>query len=248
MIIGDNMINSYFNKEDKMLLANILDKYRLYQKNGKSTYSNFLNPEKLKLVTNYLNNLKISYSVYQPYPFLEKKIVYFGEYDNFVTFYRVDNVDVSHAQILGTLFSLGFDDSMIGDIFVENECFYYTNLTRMNSFLESNLVMIKNQLVEFNKTDEIVLSKNHFDAINILVSSMRLDNIISKLISKSRSQVNKMILDGLILLNYHEVKSINTILKEEDILSIRKYGKYKIGSKLGYSKKDNIILEIIKYV
>ena len=57
-----------------------------------------------------------------------------------------------------------------------------------------------------------------------------------------------MFLDKMILLNYHEIKNNNTILKEDDILSIRRYGKYKIGKDLGFTKKDNIILEIIKYI
>ena len=77
---------------------------------------------------------------------------------------------------------------------------------------------------------------------------MRIDNVISKLINKSRSQVNKMILDNLILLNYNELRNNNAILNSNDILSIRKYGKYKIGSIINYTKKENIVLEIIKYV
>ena len=50
--------------------------------------------------------------------------------------------NLKHSQILGTLFSLGLDDSLIGDIFVEDGYFYYTNLTRMNSFIENNLVQM----------------------------------------------------------------------------------------------------------
>ena len=235
-------------KDDKMLLANILDKYRYFQKTGKSTHSNFLNLEKLKLITNYLNCEKIPYSIYEPYPFLEKKIIYFGNYENFLTFYKVELSKIKHSQVLKTLFSLGLDDSLIGDIFIEDDCFYLTNLTRMNSFLENNLVMISNYFVNLIKVDEIILLKDHFQAFSILVSSMRLDNIISKVINKSRNQVNEIITDKKVLLNYQELKNSSIILKENDILSVRKYGKYKIGKILGYTKKNNIILEIIKYV
>lgn len=242
------MIDSFYKKEDKMLLANVLDKYRLYQKHGKSVCTNFLNSEKLRLVTQYLNNKKITYSIYEPYPFLEKKIIYFGEYDNFITFYKVNMINLKHSHVLGTLFSLGLDDSLIGDIFIEDGYFYYTNLTRLNSFIENNLVVINNEIVTFEVVDDIVLNKEHFEELTILVSSMRLDNIVSKLTSKSRSQVNKMILEKLIILNYHEVKNANTVLKEDDILSIRKYGKFRIGKKIGLTKKENIVLNIVKYI
>lgn len=242
------MIDSYYKKEDRIIIANILDKYKSYLKTGKSNYSNFLNSETLKIVTQYLNNKKISYSIFEPYPFLDKKIIYFGEYENFVTIYKINVSDITHQQILGTLFSFGLDDSLIGDIFIEDDCFYYTNLTRMNSFLENHLIMIKNKLLTLTKVDEITLNKNHFETITVLVSSMRIDNIVSKLISKSRGQVNKMILDKMLLLNYKEVNNNNTLLKEGDILSIRKYGKYKIGQDIGFTKKKNMVLEIIKYI
>lgn len=242
------MIDSYYKKEDKILIANILDKYKFYLKTGKSNYTNFLNSEKLKIATQYLNYKKIPYSIFEPYPFLEKKIIYFGKYDNFVTIYKIIVSNVNHQQILGTLFSLGLEEDLIGDIFVENGYFYYTNLTKMNSFLENNLVMIKNKPIILTKVDNIILNKEHFENFKILVSSMRIDSIISKLTCKSRNQVNKMILDKIILLNYNEVKNASSLLKTEDILSVRKYGKYKIGKQLGFTKKGNIILEIMKYI
>ena len=137
---------------------------------------------------------------------------------------------------------------MIGDIIVEDGYFYLTNLTRMNRYIEDNLIMIKNEIIELEKVDEIILKKEHFISSNILVSSMRLDNITSKIISKSRSIVDKMLIDKEILLNYEEIRNDSIGLKEGDILSIRKYGKYKIGKIKGYTKKNSIILEIIKYV
>ncbi len=241
-------MNRIYSKEDKILLANVLDKYNAYEKNGISTYTNFLNMGQAKLISSFLDNRKISYSIYQPYPFLEKVIFYFGEYENFVTFYKASITDITHSQILGTLFSLGFDESLIGDIFVEEGYFYYTNLTRMNSFLESNLMMIKGELIKLIKVDEIILNRKHFEEINILVSSMRIDSVVSKITSKSRNQVNEMILDKLVLLNYSELNKMNVLLKEGDILSIRRFGKYKIGKVNGYTKKDNIVLEIIRYI
>ncbi len=240
-------MSNYYNKEYKILLANILDKYECYLKSGKSICSNFLNTSQFELVSNYLNQHKIPFSVYHPYDFLEKRVIYFGSYTNFVTIYKIKAYDVSHQAVLKSLFSLGFDNSLIGDIFIEDGYFYYTNLTRMNSFLENNLV-IDNQNLTLTQVDKIILYKEHFEVKKVLVSSMRIDNVISKLINKSRSQVNKMILDNLILLNYNELRNNNTILNSNDILSIRKYGKYKIGSIINYTKKENIVLEIIKYV
>ena len=75
-----------------------------------------------------------------------------------------------------------------------------------------------------------------------------LGGIISKIVPTSRSKALDMIKDKMILLNLEEIRNDSTILKENDILSIRKYGKYKIGKSKNLSKKKNIILEIIKYI
>jgi len=242
-------MSDFFNKEDKMLIGNILDKYNKYVKTGINTYSNFLNSEKLDIITRYLDSKKIKYSVYPKEDFLEKKIIVFGEYLDYITFYKVEiNNDINHSSILGTLFSLGLEDDMIGDIFVENGYFYLTSLSRMNEFLNHEFTVVKHYPIKLKKVDKIILLQEHFSCFNILVSSYRLDNIVSKIINSSRSIINSKIIDKEILLNYHEVKNSSINLKPGDILSIRRYGKYKIGNNKGLTKKNKFILEIIKYI
>lgn len=241
--------NNHLTKQQRILISNMLDKYEIYKKSSKSTHSNFLNPNELKLIVTYLNHYGIPYSIYEPYTFLEKKMIYFGKYDNFVTFYQITSEkELSHSQILGSLFSIGFQENTIGDIFIEKGICYYTNLTKMNRYLEENLKCVGHQMVELSKIEEINLQEKHLESFTILVSSMRLDNIVSKIVFQSRSQVNKMLLDKKILLNYTEIENPSALLKEDDILSIRKVGKFKIGRKQGITKKDNIILEIYRYI
>ena len=155
---------------------------------------------------------------------------------------------INHSNILGTLFSLGISDDIIGDIIVEDGYFYYTNLTRMNAFLEDNFTRVSNYPIKLVKIDELVLNKEHFKEFNVLVSSMRLDNVVSKVVNKSRRQIDEMIDNKEILLNYEEIKNGNMILKEEDVLSIRRNGKYKVIGVDGITKRNNIVLKLVKYV
>lgn len=242
-------MSDYFSKENKILIGNILDKYNKYNETGINTYSNFLNQAELSIITKYLDARKIKYNVYPEYDFLEKKIIVFGEYLDYITFYKVEiPSDIKHSNILGTLFSLGLDNDMIGDIYVEDGYFYLTNLTRMNKFLEQEFLSIKGCPIKLKEVEEIVLEKDHFLEFNVVVNSYRLDNIVSKITNKSRSIITEMILNKEIALNYHDISSSNTLLKEDDILSIRHFGKYKIGKMIGQTKKNKNILEIVKYV
>ena len=243
------MNNKFYTKKENILISSIMDKYRIYKKDNKSMCTNFLNPSELKLATSYLNSEKINYSIYEPYPFMEKKIIYFGDYDNFVTFYKISiSKEITHPNILGTLFSLGLTPNTIGDIFIEDGCFYYTNLSRMNSFLEHNFLTINNEKITLNRVSEIIIKRKQFEEYKIKVSSLRIDTIISKLASCSRNQALDMIKNKLVLLNYEEEIKAHTILKKDDIISIRRVGKFKIGEEKGYTKKNNLILEIYKYM
>ena len=242
-------MSDFYIKEDKIVLRNILDKYNKYLNEGTSTYSNFLNSRELNIVTNYLDSKKVEYNIYPKYDFVEKKIIVFGDYLNYITYYKVKiDTTITHSNILGTLFSLGLKDDMIGDIFVEDGYFYLTNLSRMNEFLNHEFLSIKNKPIKLEKVDNIILEKEHFKNIDILVSSYRLDNIVSKITNNSRSIIDKMIIDKEIMLNYHEIKNSSINLVKDDILSIRRYGKYKIGDNKGLTKKNKFILEIIKYI
>ena len=236
-------------KQDKILRDNVLDKYYSYLSNKRKTSTNFFNSFDIDKITRFLDNKNIEYGVYDKYPFLEKKIIYFGEYDNYITIFKAKKSDkIKHSNILGTLFSLGLNDDVIGDIIVMDDYFYLTTLTRLSSFIKNNLTIINGERIELLESTNIVLNKDRFLKMKLLVSSMRVDTIVSKITNTNRLKVNSMIKDNIILVNYNTVKSSSLILKNNDILSIRKYGKYIIKNIIGTTKKNNLVLEIEKYI
>lgn len=236
-------------KQDKILRDNVLDKYYSYLSNKRKTSTNFFNSFDIDKITRFLDNKNIEYGVYDKYPFLEKKIIYFGEYDNYITIFKAKKSDkIKHSNILGTLFSLGLTDDVIGDIIVMDDYFYLTTLTRLSSFIKNNLTIINGERIELLESTNIVLNKDRFLKMKLLVSSMRVDTIVSKITNTNRLKVNSMIKDNIILVNYNTVKSSSLILKNNDILSIRKYGKYIIKNIIGTTKKNNLVLEIEKNI
>lgn len=236
-------------KQDKILRDNVLDKYYSYLSNKRKTSTNFFNSFDIDKITRFLDNKNIEYGVYDKYPFLEKKIIYFGEYDNYITIFKTKKSDrIKHSNILGTLFSLGLTEDVIGDIIVMDDYFYLTTLTRLSDFIKDNLTTINGERIDLLEVSDIVLNKDRFLKMKLLVSSMRIDTIVSKITNTNRLKVNSMIKDNMILVNYNVVKSSSLIIKNNDILSIRKYGKYIIKDIIGTTKKNNLVLEIEKYI
>ena len=109
--------------------------------------------------------------------------------------------------------------------------------------------MIGNNKVILEKRDVNLLYdyEREYETIELIVSSERVDTIIGSLIHTSRDIVINKIKDKEILINY-EIPKKSSILKKEDIISIRKYGKYKYMGIINTTKKNNYIVLVNKYM
>lgn len=119
----------------------------------------------------------------------------------------------------------------------------------ISNYIETNLIKIKNYNIKLEELDINYLKdyQVEYEKINIIVSSLRSDNLISKLIKTSRDIVKDMIKDKLIRINYELLNKSSYIIKENDIISIRKYGKYRFIGIIKETKKDNYLIEVNKY-
>lgn len=246
----DKILNG-LDKEDKMLIASLLDKYEKYLKTGKEITSNFLTDNEIELFNNRIKKYDIDYHIIEKIKDSDKKIIGFGNLEilkNYITIYHgISNKKIEHKDILGTLFSIGLTHYTIGDIYIDNNEFYLTNLTRLNRFLEDNFTEVKKSTIKLNIVDSIKINKKYLD-LEISVNSLRIDSIISKLSNMSRNDSQDKIKNNDILINSKEINKSTILVKENDIISIRKVGKFKIGKIIGTTKKDKIILEVKKYM
>lgn len=240
-----DFLNKIKDKNDRLLLSTTLDKYRQFIKNNKSISTNFLNEYEYKLLCNSLKYLKIPYNSYKPNDYCDKYIIFFGEYSNFVHVYKINDY-FTHSEILGTLFSASYTYDKIGDIIIDNDCCYITSLSKYDHLLDE-VKMISNKPVKFIIIDDFTVNKDKYIIKNIIIPSLRLDVIVSKLCNLSRGKASELINSKKILVNYKEINNVSYMLKFNDILSIRGYGKYKIGEEQIKTKKDNILLTIYQY-
>lgn len=242
MIDKNRLINEISNKDDRILIASLIDKYKKYCVSNKLVSSSFLNEHQELLVRKYIPNLPI----YKVNEMCSKSII--SKTPDDINILKITPVkDIAHKDVLGCLFSLGLTSSMIGDIFIEEDCIYLTALSRMTNFLIDNLTCIKKIPVKISITDDLVLIKNHLEVFNCFVTSMRLDTIVSSLANISRSKAVFLITSKMVLVNYQIQTKIKDV-RYNDIISIKKVGKFKIGNILLETKKNKKKLEVYKYV
>lgn len=215
-------------------------------KRGES--SGFLDPFELKMVISKLK--KNEYSIFSVFDDCDKKILYSRNIPN-IKLFKINSYEkLKHQEIMGSLYSLSIDKSMIGDIVIDNDEYYFYIIDKMSSFVIDNLFMIGNKYVNIEEVNIDVLSnyKKKYEIKNIIVPSLRIDAVISKIINTSRRNCVDLIKNKYVILNYSLLKEGSIYLKENDVFSIRRYGKYKFSKVIKSTKKDNIIIEYYKYI
>ena len=224
----------------------LIKKYVEKIKRGES--SGFLDPLELKTVISKLK--KNEYEIYSVYEECDKKILYKNNIPN-VKLYKINSYEkLKHQEIMGSLYSLSIDKSMIGDIIIDEDNYYFYIIDKMSSFVENSLFMIGNKYVTIEEIDinEMKDYKKKYETNNMIVSSLRIDTIVSRITNTSRNNAIELIKNKNVILNYALLKDGSITLKENDIFSIRRYGKYKFSKVIKNTKKDNIVIEYYKYI
>ena len=90
--------------------------------------------------------------------------------------------------------------------------------------------------------------ERRYEEIELISSSERIDSVISKLTNIKRSDIDTLISKKNITLNYNTLTNKSYVLKEDDIFSVRGYGKYKYIGFCKQTKKGNLVLKILKYI
>ena len=229
-------------------MNNVYEVKKNVDKIRRGGYTFFLTPNIYKEICYILKNYE--YNIYYPYPESDKIILYTENIPK-VRLFEIDSYfPLTHREILGSLFGLNISNEVFGDIIVDNNKYYFYVMNEISDFILDNLSMIGNKPVKIKEIDIDTLSnyKRKYDSYEVIVSSLRIDNIIARIIGTSRDKVHKMIKDKLVMLNYDILSSNSYMLKDNDVFSIRKYGKYKFIGVINRTKKDNYIIKYLKYL
>ncbi|MBP3504130.1 MAG: hypothetical protein J6K18_03295 [Bacilli bacterium] len=183
--------------------------------------------ERKRALIGYLDNSKLNYDIVILQSSYDPK---FGE--------------ISHRNVLGTIMAFGIKRNTFGDIVVENNLITIFASLEISDFLINNLTMISHQRMNFKIIKNFIQTEKKEVIQTINVASMRLDAVVAKAINCGRSEAVDLINSGLVLINHKECLNISHTVKENDLLSIRKFGRVEILEIMGLSKKNRTIVKI----
>ena len=194
--------------------------------------------------------IKIDYNIFSPFEESEK-VIYYTLKEPKVVLYEIKSKEkLRHQEIMGSIFSLNLDETLFGDIVIDNDRYFVYLFESIENYFINNFTTVGNNKITLEKLDINYLKnyKRKYEEIEIISTSERIDTIVSRLTNINRKEITDKIKNEEIIVNASPIKNNSYILKKGDIFSIRRFGKYKYLGIIKTTKKDNLIVSIYKYI
>lgn len=263
------ILNKYSKPEDKLLISKMLDKIELSKNKNKIQYTSFLDGYQKHLLEKILIQEKVdNYIISGGTENTERNIIVFYP-DKLKDLINLNHKKIlpiecikiqlpkemynkySHRDYLGGLIKLGIKREKIGDIFVFENGADILVLNEISKFLITNL----SSLIRFSKSkiekinlDDVREKQVNKQEINIIVSSMRLDSVISEILKTSRGKAEEIINEGRIFVNFENIDKLTKQIKEKDLITVRGKGRFEIAKIEGETRNNRLRLVINKYI
>jgi len=261
-------LKDYKEKNEKILLAQILDKIEMVEKKNKIEHTDFLDLAQIELVQKFINKLKIeNYMSYGGFEEAERKmfVIYPEKFNSIIVEKNLSNIvqiiriqlpedlkgKYTHRDYLGAVIKLGVKREKIGDIIVDNNGADIIVDKDISKFLLENL----RSLTRFSKSEITVENIENLRTVEIrkeereiILSSLRLDNVISELARCSRNKALDIINMERVFVNFQcETKKTKQI-KTGDMVTIRGKGRFFVKELVGQTRSGRIVIRIEKFV
>ncbi|QQK07692.1 YlmH/Sll1252 family protein [Miniphocaeibacter halophilus] len=251
------ILNHIQDIETKQTIKKFIDSLFVVEKKGGTYCSDFLTPNEINYCISSINTYSnLDYMVIPNLNICERNCILVSSYIDSLNIYEYINIisapvidNINHRDVLGSLLALGVNRSKIGDILFTDKKMAIVLRSSLTNYILQNLLSISKYNVSFSLDNEfsfnnlIENTKKYF----AIVSSLRLDLIISEIINYPRNKTSSLLNSGKIKVNYEEIKKSHYELNEGDIISIKGFGRFKFLKVLGVTKKNKYKIEYIKY-
>ncbi|WP_077617748.1 RNA-binding protein [Bacillus sinesaloumensis] len=242
----------HFRKEEHAFIDQVLEWKQLVENQYSPKLTDFLDPREQEIVKQVIGtNGDTLVDFFGGKEGLERKRAliyptYFSPNEDdynlsyFELKYPVKFVTVDHRKVLGSLMSLGLKRSKFGDILTHDERIQLIVAKEIADFVRMNLNSVGKATVSLTEipVTEILLVNEDWTEQVVTVSSLRLDTVLSSVLNVSRQKVQALIENGLVKVNWKVIDQTSFECKESDVLSVRGYGRSKLHSIDGKTKRD----------
>ena len=262
------ILNDYKKQEDKILLAQVLDKIEFSKQREKIEYTDFLDMYQIALVKTFLKKIEFeNYVLFGGFENAERNIllIYPEKYNmvmvekNYskiikaikITLPEEEKGKYSHRNYLGGIVKLGMKREKVGDILVSDDGADILVKAETAETLKQELGTLTrfgNSKIEIIELQDVRKPEIKLEEITIIVPSLRLDNIVSDLVKTSRSKAKQIIEQERVFVNGQNETKMAKQVKIGNIITIRGKGRFIVKEQTGTTRSGRAVLKIEKYV
>ncbi|NLC97180.1 MAG: RNA-binding protein [Erysipelotrichaceae bacterium] len=239
----------------KKLISRIDDLVYQNKSNNKIVSSNFLNQEELTIIKKYLGN-KYLYKIdggykdaeYNKVIFLVDKKDDFSDIVCLTSKYDKRFIDLTHRDVLGALMSLSINRNSVGDFWIDDGQIVLYTTKNFSKFIIDNFTSISKANVKFKVSDINYERKIKTISFEKVVSSNRIDNIISCICECSRSKAQEMIKNEKVKVNHILIAQTAKLCNNNCVISIRGKGRFIYRGVIKPTKKNRLLVQIEQYI
>lgn len=254
-------------KEDKFLEGQILDKLRQCEEMNMFCCTTFLDLHQQSFAQQILNRelkktkvIAVFHGGYEEA--IRRVLFFFPEYwkdtwremlEEVFAVVEVkqgkDPYSLNHRDYLGAFLGLGIKRERMGDILVKERRADILLFREIMPIVLENYSSVGRSSVSVSekKLGEITIEEEVREQKRGTVASNRLDNFLTLCFSTGRNQSQEWIQQGIVFVNYQEMKKNEFPLKNEDILVVRGQGKVRIEEIGDLTKKGKLTIYYTKY-
>lgn len=249
--------------DEKLLLSKALDRAAFCIKNYEMTFTDFLNPIRAFEILDFVRaETGLNTAAFGGADGCERLMAAFApeymsiENDVFpivplkVSYEAKFSKKLTHRDFLGSVLGLGIAREKVGDIVLKDGyCVVFVS-EDIADYICANLEKVSRTGVKCNKF-KIAEGFSVFSDVKeltLIVSSLRLDAVIAAAFKISRGAAAELIKCGKVFVNWKNEQNVSKSVAENGIITARGYGRIKIGTIEGKTKKDRIVLSVLKYI
>ncbi len=255
-------IYDHFREEEAVFVDKVMEWKEAAEHYHKTKLTDFLDPREQQIIKLVIGtHADVSVHFYGAAPEAERKRAFIcpsyvePEMQDFsVELLQVDYAakfhNIEHRQVLGALMSLGLKREKYGDIVLHGDIVQMVVAKEIADYIIMNLESIGRAKVSVRAVpvETIAVVQEKWQEKTGTVSSLRLDVLIAEMFNLSRQKVQPLVKGGLVKVNWKTIEQSSFECLEGDVLSVRGYGRSKLLSIDGKSKRDKwkIVFEIRK--
>lgn len=253
-------IYQHFRHDEKEFVDNVLQWREQVESQYAPKRTDFLDPRQQHIVQSIIGqNEEVLLSFFPNHTERKRALLYPAyfhpeEEDYGIKLFEIEYpskfVTIEHRQVLGSIMSLGLKREKFGDILTDEQRFQLIVAEEISDFVRMELNQIGKAKVTLQTVPftDLIQAREEWQEKVTTVSSLRLDAVIAAIYNISRQKTQTYIKSNLVKLNWKTTENPSIEVETGDVISVRGYGRSKLISIEGRTKREKwrISLGILK--